>query len=161
MHLFLSLGLSKTLSRLIVVITATTSVSRGKQIRIFYRAELHSDITTRRFSIVNGIPIVSIVTAKTIRRIGIEIFVRRKITNTITIILLFILLYILLGVQHPLSIFFGKTVANSIDIYLNVAGVVGRTPGSTYFITKDRTQISIYVRTTPSLPTYPYCNQAA
>ena len=148
-HLLLSLGRSKALSRFIIVITATSSIGRSKQIRILYRTELHSDITARNLSIVNGVPIVSIVTTKTIRRISIEIFVRRKIANTITIIILKILLHeqldLLLGVQYPLSVLLGETVANSINIYLNVAGIVSRTPGSAHFVTKDRTKIPIII----------------
>ena len=92
-HLLLSLGWSEALSRFNIVITATTSIGRSEQIRILHRAKLHSNITARNLSIVNGVPIVSIVTTKTIRRISIEILVRRKITNTITLMIFLILLH--------------------------------------------------------------------
>ena len=144
-HLLLSLSRSKALSRLNVVITATTSVSRSKQIGILHRAELHSDIATRSLSIVNGIPVVAIITTKAVRRICIEIFVRRKVANTITINLKFKAFDLLLGIQHPLSILLSETVANSINIHLNVTSVIGRTPSSAHFVTNNRTQIPILI----------------
>lgn len=65
-----------------MIITTTARIGRGKEVGILCRAELHGNIAARSLSVVNGVPIISVITTKTVRWIGIESLVLGELVGT-------------------------------------------------------------------------------